>query len=198
MAQKALIKSSYHHGDLETALVKAAISLVRKYGADHLSLRAVSADVGVSPSAAYHYFHDKDSLVSAVGDFLFNQLGEMQETAIAKISSKGAKGARERFEAMGKAYFEWALAEPNLYRLIFGGFCDHTTGHSESRAWRLLEKGLDDLASEGLISPNHRKGGEVLVWSAVHGASSLVIEGLMPEDSFPLVIKGIQRSLGMK
>jgi hypothetical protein len=51
---------------------------------------------------------------------------------------------------------------------------------------------------EGLITKSHRKGGEVMVWSAVHGASSLIIEGLMPKNSFPLVIKGVQRSLGMK
>ena len=198
MAQKALLKSSYHHGDLETALVKAAISLVRKYGADHLSLRAASAEVGVSPSAAYHYFQDKDSLVSAVGKYLFDQLGEKQESAIAKVRSTGAKGARERFEAMGDAYFKWALSEPNLYRLIFGGFCELLDSHNESKAWQLLEKGLDDLVQEGLITSANRIGGEVLVWSAVHGASSLVIEGLMPKESFPVVIKGVQRSLGMK
>ena len=78
MAQRAALKSSYHHGDLESALIEAAISLVRKYGPDHLSLRAVSAEVVVSPSASYHYFQDKDSLVSAVGEVLFEQLAEMQ------------------------------------------------------------------------------------------------------------------------
>jgi len=38
----------------------------------------------------------------------------------------------------------------------------------------------------------------VIVWSAVHGSCSLIIEGLMPKNSFPIVIKGIQKSLGMK
>lgn len=198
MAQKAALKSSYHHGDLESALIEAAISLVRKYGPDHLSLRAVSAEVGVSPSASYHYFQDKDSLVSAVGEVLFEQLAEMQEQAISKVKTTGAQGAKDGFEAMGSAYFKWALAEPNLYRLIFGGFCEYHQSHTESKAWKLLEQGLDNLVREGLITKSHRKGGEVMVWSAVHGASSLIIEGLMPKNSFPLVIKGVQRSLGMK
>lgn len=199
MATRALAKNSYHHGDLESALVEAAISLVRKYGPDHLSLRAVSADVGVSPSASYHYFQDKDSLVSAVGDRLFANLAEMQERAIEKISGKGARAARERFEALGNAYFKWALAEPNLYRLIFGGFCEHDlTKSHDSKAWILLSQSLDELYESGLITKSARMGGEVIVWSAVHGASSLIIEGLMPKNSFPLVINGVQRSLGIK
>jgi hypothetical protein len=90
------------------------------------------------------------------------------------------------------------LAEPNLYRLIFGGFCEHNESHSDTKAWKLLEEGLDDLVKEGLITKGARQGGEVMVWSAVHGASSLIIEGLMPKNSFPIVIKGVQRSLGMK
>jgi AcrR family transcriptional regulator len=199
MATRALAKSAYHHGDLESALVEAAITLVRKYGPDHLSLRAVSSDVGVSPSAAYHYFQDKDSLVSAVGDRLFNNLAEIQEKAIHRIQGSGAKCASERFDALGSAYFKWATAEPNLYRLIFGGFCEPAPSrHEEAKAWHLLTKSLDELYFEGLITKSARQGGEMIVWSAVHGACSLIIEGLMPKNSFPVVIKGIQRSLGMK
>ena len=198
MAPKAILKTSYHHGDLESALVEAAISLVRKYGPEHLSLRAVSAEVGVSPSASYHYFQDKDSLVSAVGNTLFEQLAEIQEQAISKIKGGGARGAKERFEALGTSYFKWALNQPNLYRLIFGGFCEQHESPLESKAWQLLKESLDELVEEGLITKSARLGGEVLVWSAVHGASSLVIEGLMPKDSFPMIIKGVQRSLGMK
>lgn len=199
MSPRALAKTSYHHGDLESALVEAAITLVRKYGPDHLSLRAASAEVGVSPSAAYHYFRDKDSLVSAIGDQLFNNLAEMQELAIEKIRGNGARVARERFTALGNAYFKWAFAEPNLYRLIFGGFCDHQeTKTDESKAWQLLSQSLDDLYQEKLITKGAREGGEVIVWSAVHGATSLIIEGLMPKSTFPFVLESIQRSLGMK
>jgi hypothetical protein len=54
------------------------------------------------------------------------------------------------------------------------------------------------LLTTGVITRSARQGGEVLVWSAVHGASSLAIEGLLPESAFPLIINGVQRSLGMK
>ena len=188
MKLKTASKSAYHHGDLENSLVKAAISLVQKHGPDHLSLRAVSAEVGVSPSASYHHFSDKTALVSAVGKVLFDELAHKQEIAINKIKGNNAKSAIDKFQALGYAYFEWAFSEPNLYRLMFGGYCDLNFEHGESKAWKLLQESLDELLSYGVITKKARENGEAFVWAAVHGASSLIIEGLMPKDIYPLII----------
>ena len=197
MKLKTASKSAYHHGDLENSLVKAAISLVQKHGPDHLSLRAVSAEVGVSPSASYHHFSDKTALVSAVGKVLFDELAHKQEIAINKIKGNNAKSAIDKFQALGYAYFEWALAEPNLYRLMFGGFCDFDFENDENRAWQLLQNSLDELLSCGVITKKVRENGEAFVWAAVHGASSLIIEGLMPKESYPLIINRVGNSFGI-
>ena len=197
MATKSATKATYHHGNLETALVDAAITLVRKYGPDQLSLRAVSAEIGVSPSASYHHFRDKDALVTAISNVLFDRLATMQEKAIAKIKGNGATASIKKFEEMGNAYFAWATSEPNLYRLMFGGYCEINMEEHDSKAWNLLREGLDELMAHGVIDKSARKGGEVIVWSAVHGASSLAIEGLMSPSEFPMVLKSIQRSLGI-
>ena len=198
MATKTATKAPYHHGNLETALVDAAITLVRKYGPDQLSLRAVSAEIGVSPSASYHHFRDKDALVTGISNVLFDRLATMQEKAIAKIKGNGAAASIKKFEEMGTAYFAWATSEPNLYRLMFGGYCEINMEEHDSKAWNLLREGLDELMAHGVIDKSARKGGEVFVWSAVHGASSLAIEGLMSSSDFPLVLKSIQRSLGIE
>ena len=198
MATKTATKAPYHHGNLETALVDAAITLVRKYGPDQLSLRAVSAEIGVSPSASYHHFRDKDALVTAISNVLFDRLATMQEKAIAKIKGNGATASIKKFEEMGNAYFAWATSEPNLYRLMFGGYCEINMEEHDSKAWNLLREGLDELMAHGVIDKSARNGGEVIVWSAVHGASSLAIEGLMSPSDFPMVLKSIQRSLGIE
>lgn len=198
MATKTATKAPYHHGNLETALVDAAITLVRKYGPDQLSLRAVSAEIGVSPSASYHHFRDKDALVTAISNVLFDRLATMQEKAIAKVKGNGATASIKKFEEMGSAYFAWATSEPNLYRLMFGGYCEINMEEHDSKAWNLLREGLDELMAHGVVDKSARNGGEVIVWSAVHGASSLAIEGLMSSSDFPLVLKSIQRSLGIE
>lgn len=194
---KTAPKNTYHHGDLADSLVKSAISLVKKHGPDQLSLRAVAADVGVSPSAGYHYFPDKTSLVTAVGRSLFEELANKQERAVKKINGNNAKAAIERFQELGKAYFEWALAQPNLYRLIYGGFCAPSFENNESKAWKLLEASLDELLYFGVITKESRENGEAFVWASVHGASSLIIEGYMPKEAYMLIISRVRKSLGI-
>lgn len=196
-------RGTYHHGNLEAALIAAATQMVRANGAEHLSLRAVAAEVGVSPSAAYHYYPDKDSLISGVGTELFERLADLQEAALSKYPGKDADAARLRFRALGNGYFEWAISEPNLFRLMFGGYCsidfaDAQFRRQETRAWNLLCSCLDDLQEFGAIDPKIRPYGEILAWSTVHGASALIVEGHLPKDSFASVLDGLELTLGIR
>ena len=195
-------RGTYHHGNLEVALISAATQMVRANGAEHLSLRAVAAEVGVSPSAAYHYYPDKDSLISGVGKELFERLADLQEAALSQFPGKTSKAARARFRALGRAYFDWANSEPNLFRLMFGGFCsidfaEAQLKRQESRAWNLLCSCLDDLQERGDIKKNIRPYGEILSWSSVHGATALIVEGHLPAVSFESVLDGLELSLGI-
>ena len=196
-------RQNYHHGNLQQALILAAKEMVREDGAEHLSLRAVAAEVGVSPSAAYHYFPDKDALITGVGDLLFDDLADLQEARVKLFPGANAEAARERFRALGKSYFDWAITEPNLFRLMFGTFCaiEEDDGsevrRNESRAWQLLQRGLDDLLSAGAMNPAMRPYGEILAWSAVHGASALIIEGHLPKEAFEFVLDALYLSLGV-
>lgn len=194
---KAASRKSYHHGDLEAALIDAAIELVRKNGPDHLSLRAAADHVGVSPSAVYHYFPDKDSLMNAIADQLFIELATMQKLAVEKIPGSSQRAAKLRFREIGRTYFQWASKEPNLFRLMFGGFCkiDHQDEHKNNEAFLMLSKCLDDLLATGVISPQMRAYGELLSWSAVHGASYLIIEGHLPTESFEGVLDGLELAM---
>ncbi len=195
-------RTSYHHGNLEHALIAAATAMIRENGVEHVSLRAVAAQVGVSPSAAYHYFPDKDALISGVGEALFDQLADRQEEAIAALTSRGAVAARARFRALGESYFEWGRSETNLFRLMFGVFCSLDPGEVEqkrleSRAWVILHNCLDDLAATGAMDPALRPYGEILSWSVVHGATSLIVEGHLPEAAFASILDGLELSLGI-
>lgn len=195
-------RETYHHGDLASALLHAATKMVRVGGAEHLSLRAVAAEVGVSPSAAYHYYPDKDSLIADVGRQLFEDLADYQEGVLGKIPGQGVKAVRARFRALGRTYFEWASKEPNFFRLVFGGYCSADEAEAEeiranSRAWKLLQKSLGDLSDAGLLNLVLRPYAEILTWSAVHGATALIIEGHLPKDSFEFLLDGLERSIGV-
>ena len=56
---------AYHHGDLRRALVEAATELAASGGADGVVLREAARRVGVSPSAAYRHFPNREGLLAA-------------------------------------------------------------------------------------------------------------------------------------
>jgi AcrR family transcriptional regulator len=193
-------RKSYHHGDLQAALISSALMQIKKYGPGNLSLREVAHEVGVSPSAAYHYFPDKESLVGAIAEQLFSELAKMEEEAVRSIPGNSALASKKRFRAIGIAYYKWAKKQPHSFQLMFGGFCkiDKNGGHEEKAAFQLLTKILDELVESGAMPKGARKGGELLAWSSVHGATNLIIEGHLPEEAFELVLDGIEKGLSIQ
>ena len=55
--------SSYHHGDLRAALIKAATAEIEHGGYENLSLRELADSVGVSRGAPYRHFADRRALL---------------------------------------------------------------------------------------------------------------------------------------
>ena len=198
----AKARSHYHHGDLESALISTARKLVKLNGAENLSLRQVSQEIGVSPSAAYHYFPDRTALLSGLGFSLFEELADFQEKEISKISGNSTKAARDRFRTLGRTYFQWAKREPHFFNLMFGDFCTlESVGQKkreDSRAFNNLTKCLDELYEFNLISEKMRPYGELLAWSVVHGATSLIIGGHLKPDDFEAALDAVEIALGIK
>lgn len=198
----AKLRSQYHHGDLESALIATARKLMKKYGVEHISLRQVSQEIGVSPSAAYHYFPDRDSLFAAVGFSLFEELADYQECQLSKVAGSSAKAARDRFRILGRTYFEWAVREPHLFDLMFSSLClidpKNKPSRDESRAFKLLRKSLDDLLEAGQMDSKMRPYAELLAWSVVHGATDLIVYGHLEPEHFESILDGIELSLGMR
>ena len=198
-----MTKDPYHHGDLATALVEEALNQVRQVGAEKVSLRGVAATLKVSPSAAYHYFPDKDALLGATGGAVFELFGQQMQEAFDSISGEDRQGVEARLTALAMAYINFARDEPHLFRLAFGAYCVTPIGDkfmdlSEAGlAGTLLVRALDDLERLGVISPEARQHGEVLCWSAVHGMATLILEGHISELAVPALLDAIRFALAM-
>lgn len=174
----------YHHGDLRNALVAAAARMVELGGQEQFSLREAARSVGVTANAAYRHFADKSALLTAVAASGFEELSRRM---IAAMSRRGRTAhdsatATGRLRAVGRAYVELALEQPEIFRLMFGpsglscldGGASRIHGPTPAE---LLGGVLDDLVAEGRMSTERRAGAELRAWSAVHGFASLVLEG---------------------
>jgi AcrR family transcriptional regulator len=106
--------STYHHGDLRAALVKAAAAEIERGGYETLSLRGLSESLGVSRAAPYRHFADRRALLAAVAAEGFDELTAIHRKAIAK-----GKTPLARLTAAGRGYLAFAAERPQMFRLMF-------------------------------------------------------------------------------
>ena len=176
--------NSYHHGDLRSALLDAAMRIVAKEGASNLSLRAVAKDIDVSPAAPYHHFKDKQALLSAIVG-----AGLKQFNRALTMSANKATTPDERLRDLGVAYVVFATENPNLFELIqkpdFAG--DTVPAHlAEEREENFSILFETISACMPNASESQLRTGCAAAWSLVHGIAVLAIDqrlnGVMPYE----------------
>ena len=74
----------YHHGALHSALIEASIALAREGGPDRVILREAARAAGVSHSAAYRHFADREALLAEVSRFARNALGAQMRRRVSR------------------------------------------------------------------------------------------------------------------
>ena len=104
----------YHHGALKPALLTAALEALEQDGVEQVSLRDLSARLGVSRMAAYRHFADKEDLLASVAALGFERLGDRYAAALA-----GPGDGRARLRAVVRACFAMGAERPGLFRLMF-------------------------------------------------------------------------------
>jgi AcrR family transcriptional regulator len=169
----ASANTRYHHGDLFEALAAEAFDQVRARGTDAVSLRAVAQAVGVSASAAYHHFPDKNA-----------ELDRRSAAASDAVPGSGLPAAVARMRAIGAAYIQFAGEEPHLFRHVFGFYCDVSMSKElpeGSSTYQLLCDTLDEMQRLGKL--RRREGLDMLAWTSVHGFASLMIDQLLPPEA---------------
>lgn len=173
---------SYHHGDLRRALIDQALRTIDKLGAEGLTLRAVGDALGVSRTALYRHFSDKQALVAAVASEGFRTL-RVQLVAAWEQAGRG----RDGFGAMGEAYVRFAAAHPSHYRVMFGRFVESGARDPElvqeaEGAFMALVDALVEQQRAGLARADDPLMQARFVWSVVHGVAMLIIDGQLHDS----------------
>ncbi|MBS3650387.1 TetR/AcrR family transcriptional regulator [Pseudaminobacter sp. 19-2017] len=170
-------KKRYHHGGLREALIEAAEQELAEKGIEGFTLRGVAKRAGVSHAAPAHHFRDTGELLTAlaaVGAQRF--LSGMTEREAA-----AGDDPRGRFVATGRAYIEFALANPALFELMFGSkrpdFDEPIYTTPASQSFRVLVDGIAALRGDDPLTSREGRAAVMSAWSLVHGFASLVIAG---------------------
>jgi AcrR family transcriptional regulator len=171
----------YHHGDLRRALLDEALRTIQTQGIEQLTLRTVGERLGVSRSALYRHFADKQSLLATVGKEGFRKLRQ----TLADAWEQNGRG-RVGFDAMGKAYVQFAVKNPSHYRVMFGGFIESAAKDDQfvAEAKAAFQVLVDALVEQQNTSDIRRDDPMLMarfVWALVHGTAMLFIDGQLAE-----------------
>lgn len=145
---------------------------------DSLSLRALARNVGVSATAVYRHFPDKEALLSALAREGGVQLAKEQRRAQA-----AAPSAKEGFGETGAAYVRFALANPALFRLMISRvrLGNRAGMEGEDDGLSLLFENVRALLPPS--TPDDVVTSKAIhAWASVHGLAMLMLDGQLPTD----------------
>lgn len=189
-------RDTYHHGHLPQAMLREAVRIIQRHGVEALTLRGVGARVGVSRTALYRHFANKDALLAAVAAEGFRLLRRELQDA---WTSHGE--GRLGFEAMGHAYVRFAIRHPSHYRVMFGGALREANAAlppdpgGAGDAFGTLVDALVAQQRSGLVRNDDPVQLARYVWAVVHGVAMLAIDGVLctPADVERLTGLAIER-----
>ena len=184
---KQLTSQPYHHGNLREALLSAAFEHLQKTGPDKLSLRAIAREIGVSQTAPYRHFPNKNLLLVAMAVEGFRKL----EQRVREISQE-SDDAYEALLLGARDYIAFAQESPALYRLMFGPALDEWRkpefmhGAPPSAFGALVEV-IEKAISQGSLTDEYPAWFLAKnCWAQIHGHAMMAIDGMldkgMPDD----------------
>ncbi|MDQ0464442.1 AcrR family transcriptional regulator [Caulobacter ginsengisoli] len=185
--------------DFRERLCAAAEHLFAEHGPGGVTMRQLAAELGVSPMTPYRYFKDKDAILAAVRASGFARFAESMKAAFGKESEPVAQ-SRE----VGRAYVDFALGNPDAYRLMFDFAQPNEADYPELVEAATNARQMLVRQAEGMIASGQIEGEPVMVahmlWAALHGAVVLQMAGKLSPgidparlrgDTFRAIVKGL-------
>lgn len=181
---KSLSRATYHHGNLQSALEDAALSLLATQPAAKISLREVARIAGVSHNAPYNHFGDRAALLHALGVRAMRELLEAQEAAV-----EAAVDPVDRVRALGAAYVGYAADHPQSFALVFDPeYCPPGAPSADMAPLITANEELLATEVEALVQVDGFTGRDPKalaagLWATVHGLAQLVMLGHLPREA---------------
>ena len=184
---RAVKKRAYHHGNLERALVETAVGMIQDAGVQALTLRGVGLRLGVSRTALYRHFDDKEALLARVASEGFKRFREALSASVARAAKRHA----DPMPAMAAAYIHFARSNPSHYQTMFSGVLADWGGHPElslhaEAAFNVLLDAIRREQQQGRIGPGNPVELAEITWALSHGIATLGMARQLQRTPTPL------------
>jgi len=186
--------TAYHHGDLRNALIEAGIAYINKNGTNQLSLRKVAAECGVSHTAPYSHFKDKEDLLEAMKNYVSDKFAEALQRALNESTEQGSAFAVRN---LGKAYVGFFNINPQYYEFIFerADFdidLDDLDKVNSYKPFEIFKNAVKILFDERGLSRDRQRTALIEMWGLVHGLAGIsVMKGIKFSGNWPEITQKI-------
>jgi len=170
-------------GDTKTHILAAAIAAYGRVGSHGFSMRVVAAEAGITATAIYRHFADKEALVQA--------MVERARAIFAGYLFEGISGADslERLWSCARSYVRFALEYPRLYQLLFLDPINptlpnvHDIGENEdAKPFRFVVDRIREAMAHGFIRKGVPEEAALSIWAHIHGLCALAFAGRIPNE----------------
>ena len=171
-------EKTYHHGDLKNALIQAGIELLAREGVYALSLRKVAARAGVSHTAPYSHFADKQGLIAAISTAGYRKIQER----VQAVYTENSQDALRLLVYTAWAYVQFAIQEPDHFKITFSGVVEKENSYpalvdAAQGGYNLFTRVVSICQAEGILRPGSPELMAIGLWGSIHGLVTLVLEG---------------------
>ena len=166
-------------------------------GAESVTIRQLAAALGVSPMTPYRYFRDKDAILAAVRARAFDRHAEALERAYAENAGHPDRRAR----AILEAYVDFAMSNPEAYKLMFDIHHPTEAEHPDlvragTRSRATMTQHLQDRIAAGVTIGDPERVAHMF-WAAIHGPLMLHFSGMLgPGQDARALINDLVAALG--
>jgi AcrR family transcriptional regulator len=166
---------------LRATLLEAATELfAESENPDDVSVRAVTARAGVSPTALYLHFDGREQLVRAVSEACFAELG----AAMRAAEEAAGEDPRDQLVALGHAYLRFAREHPGRYAVLFlRQIREPDPEAEEPKIGMQVFENLVEVVRRCGVAENDAFDYGVILWMALHGRAA--VASAMPDFPFP-------------
>jgi len=166
------------------------------------TIRKIADAVGVSSTALYMHFRDKDQVLLEISDGAIGRLLDLN----TEVNGKPIDPV-SRIRLMLEAYMRFALENPNTYQLVFCGSSHAISLDKQAatlalgdRCFEAFSQPLHEIAASGRLRSGTGQSAAEVLWSGCHGLVSLLITKTTrswspPEDLMAVMLDGLLHGL---
>lgn len=171
---------------LKALILKGAKKLFVEKGIEQTTIRNIAEEINYSVGTVYVYFKDKNDILHDLHTIGFQELRGYFEELLT------IENPKERLKKMGFTYIKFALENSEMYDLMFNlkapiEFLESSEDEDWDEgcaAFDLVKKTIEECLDKGHFKGHNLEPLSFMIWSLVHGMSSLEIHQRIKNVNF--------------